>query len=111
MDNLVFSLNATVPVFLMMVLGQLFRRVGLFSEDVAEKMNTFVFKVTLPVLLFGELAVVDFSEAWDTRFVLFCFCVTFVCIVIAGGISFLWRDRGGQGEFIQAAYRLSLIHI
>jgi len=63
-ENLVFSLNATIPVFLLMVLGYLFRLLGLFGEDVAQKMNTFVFKVTLPVMLFGDLAELDISEAW-----------------------------------------------
>jgi len=107
MENLVFSLNATIPIFLLMVLGYVFRRSGLFSEALASGMNTFVFRITLPVLLFGDLAAVDFSEAWDTRFVLFCFCVTLVSISLAAGISFLWKDRSIQGEFIQAAYRSS----
>jgi len=106
-ENLVFSLNATIPVFLLMVLGYLFRLLGLFGEDVAQKMNTFVFKVTLPVMLFGDLAELDISEAWDTRFVLFCFFVTLFSIAAAAGISFLFRDRRSQGEFIQASYRSS----
>ena len=107
MNNLIFSLNATIPVFLMMVLGYLFRRLGLFSESLASGMNTFVFRITLPVLLFHDLATVDFAEAWDTKFVLFCFIVTLFSIAFAGGISFLWKDRSIQGEFIQAAYRSS----
>ena len=107
MENLIFSLNATVPVFLLMVLGYLFRRWGLFGEDLAEKMNSFVFKVTLPVLLFRDLSTVDLRAAWDTRFVLFCFLVTLFSVAFAAGISFLWRDRSIQGEFIQAAYRSS----
>ncbi len=28
MENLIFSLNATVPIFLMMVLGMVFRKIG-----------------------------------------------------------------------------------
>ena len=107
MENLVFSLNATIPIFLLMVLGYVFRRVGLLTETLASGMNTFVFKIALPVLLFSDLAAVDFAEAWDTKFVLFCFCVTLVSIALAAGISFLWKDRSIQGEFIQAAYRSS----
>ena len=107
MENLLFSLNATIPVFLMMVLGYLFRRLGLLSETLASGMNTFVFKVTLPVLVFSDLAAVDFSEAWDTKFVLFCFGVTLFSIAFAGALSFLWKDRSIRGEFIQAAYRSS----
>ena len=107
MNNLVFSLNATVPVFLMMALGYVFRRLGLLGEDVAQKMNRFVFQVTLPVLVFGDLAALDIAEAWDTKFVLFCFCATLLSIAAAAGLSYLFRDRRSQGEFIQAAYRSS----
>ena len=107
MDDLVFSLHATIPVFLMMVLGYVFRKLGLFSEETAAKMNTFVFKVTLPVMLFGDLAELPLREAWDTRFVLFCFGVTVFSVSAAIAVSFLFRDRSAQGEFIQAAYRSS----
>ena len=64
MDNLVFSLNATVPIFLMMILGLFFNKIGWMDEEFANKVNKFVFRVPLPVLLFGDLAVVDIKEAW-----------------------------------------------
>ena len=51
MDNLLFSLNATVPVFLMMVLGLVFRRLGWLDETFADKMNKFVFMVPLLSLI------------------------------------------------------------
>lgn len=107
MENLIFSLNATVPVFLMMVLGLVFRKLGWMDEEFAEKMNKFVFMVPLPVLVFEDLAVVDFQEVWDTRFVLFCFVVTLLSIGITTLVSFLWKDRSIRGEFIQVSYRSS----
>ena len=76
MENLIFSLNATIPIFLMMLLGMLFRKLGWMDEVFAAKMNKFVFLVPLPVLLFEQLATVDFSEVWDIKFILFCFVVT-----------------------------------
>ena len=107
MENLLFSLNATVPVFLMMVLGLVFRKLGWLDETFADKMNKFVFMVPLPVLVFEDLATVDFAEVWDTRFVFFCFAVTLVSIGIAAGVSCLWKDKSLQGEFIQVSYRSS----
>ena len=107
MDNLIFSLNATVPIFLMMLLGLLFRKIGWIDEVFASKMNKFVFLVPLPVLLFEDLATVDFAEVWDMKFVLFCFGATLISIVIAAAVLFLWKDRSIQGEFIQASYRSS----
>ena len=52
MSNLIFSLNATMPIFLTMILGLFFRKVGILDESFTSKMNKFVFKIALPVLLF-----------------------------------------------------------
>lgn len=85
----------------------LFRKLGWMDEVFAAKMNKFVFLVPLPVLLFEQLATVDFSEVWDIKFILFCFVVTAISITISTLISLLWKDRSIKGEFIQATYRSS----
>ncbi len=107
MENLIFSLNATVPVFLLMVLGMVLRRIGWVDEDFALKMNSFVFLVPLPVLVFKDLAEVDFNETWDGKLVIFCFVVTLLSIGISVLFSLLWKDGALRGEFIQASYRSS----
>ena len=48
MENLIFSLNATVPVFLMMLLGLLFRKIGWIDDEFASKMNKFVLSALPP---------------------------------------------------------------
>ena len=65
-----------------MVLGYLFRKLGLIDEHAASWMNKFVFKAALPVLVFKDLAAQDFAAAWNGRFVLFCFAVTAVSIFV-----------------------------
>ena len=52
MDNLIFCLNATIPIFLTLLLGAFFRKVGLFTPDFVKQVNRFVFQGALPVLLF-----------------------------------------------------------
>lgn len=107
MESLIFSLNATVPVFLMMVIGMVLRRIGWVDEAFASKANKFVFRLPLPFLLFSDLATVDFTEVWDLKFVLFCFLATLASIVISAGVSQLFPDRSIRGEFIQVSYRSS----
>ena len=107
MDNLIFSLNAILPIFFTMILGWFFRRVGLMDAPFVTKMNKFVFHAALPVLVFQDLAAVDFLEVWDLRFVAFCFLATLVSILAVAAVSFLWKDKSIQGEFIQASYRSS----
>lgn len=98
MENLIFSLNATIPVFLLMVLGLALRKIGWIDEGFASKMNQFVFRVPLPVLLFQDLATVDFYEMWDGKFVFFCFAATFLEILLAGLLSLLLKDRSTRGS-------------
>ena len=107
MENLIFSFNATLPIFFTMLLGLFFCKIGLMDENFVKKMNQFVFTAALPALLFEDLSTVDFYRAWDTRFVLFCFFSTLLSIGLTALLSFLLKDRSIQGEFVQASYRSS----
>lgn len=106
-ENLRFSLNATVPVFLMMVFGYFSKKVGLLDDHTTAKLNKFVFRTLLPALLFMDLSTADFKAVWDGRFVLFCMIVTFISVSVACLYSLLHNDRYERGEIIQAAYRSS----
>jgi len=107
LDNLIFSLNATVPVFLVMVLGFFLRRISVIDEEFARKLNKFDFLIPLPVLMFYQLATTDFSTAWNGKFVLFCFAATLISIGIVVLLSRFLKDVSLKGEFIQASYRSS----
>lgn len=109
LHNFILCLNTTIPAFLMMVVGMILRKTGFMSADFTRKLNTFVFKITLPILLFYSLASRDFYDAWDGKFVLFCFLATCASIGLVILISYpLCRTkRDAQGEFIQSAYRSS----
>jgi len=107
LESLTFALNATMPIFLMMVLGYFLRQIGWVDEKFANQMNKFVFRLPLPVLLFSQLAVVDIRAAWDTGFVLFCVGTTILSIVIAAFSAKLLPERSLRGEMIQVSYRSS----
>ncbi|MBR5636651.1 MAG: AEC family transporter [Pseudobutyrivibrio sp.] len=107
LENLIFCLNATVPIFLLMVLGYFFKRVNIFNESLTKGLNSFVFKIGLPVLVYKELATSDVEELWDTGFIVFCFVATFISILIGWAFSFLAHDKLTRTEFIQGTYRSS----
>ncbi len=105
--NLLFCLNATVPIFLLMVLGYIFKITHIFDEGLTKGINSFVFKIALPVLVYQELATSDVEELWDTGFVVFCFVATLASILIGFGLSFLFKEKNIRPEFIQGTYRSS----
>ena len=108
MEQLLFSLNATIPVFLIMVLGYILKNLHILDEPFVKTLNSFNYKITLPVLLFRDIAESDFYSVWDTKYVLYCFFVTLFCIgiiwIMAG---IFYKNKAQLGEFIQASYRSS----
>lgn len=108
MEQLIFSLNATIPVFLIMVLGYVLKQLHVVDEPFVKTLNSFNYKITLPVLLFRDIAESDFYSVWDTRYVLYCFLVTLTTIIVIWIVAGLvYPNRDQLGEMIQASYRSS----
>lgn len=106
MDNLLFSFNATLPIFLVMVVGYFVKQIGLIDDNFVKTLNSFNYKVTLPVLLFKDISTADFYAEWDASYVLFCFFGTLACyLLIFAATKLFLKDRTLHGEFIQGAYR------
>ena len=63
MDNLIFCLNATIPIFLTLMLGYFLRKINLYDDSFVAQMNKFVFKAALPALLFGIQSLFSFVLA------------------------------------------------
>lgn len=108
MEHLIFSLNATIPIFLTMVIGYLLKQSKMMNESFVKTLNKFNYNVTLPLMLFEDLANSDFSSVWDGKYVLFCFLVTLCSIIVIWALSaLLLRDKDIVGEFVQGCYRSS----
>ena len=107
LSNLIFSLNATIPIFLLMVVGYFLNRVHILDDVLASKMNSFVFKISLPLLLYEDVSGSNFKDLWDTKFVVFCVVATLLSILLSILFSKGLKNKEIQGEFIQACYRSS----
>ena len=105
LDNLIFCLNATMPVFAVMVIGWILKKIKMLDEKSTAVINRLVFRLFLPALLFTNLAEQDFVSIWDGGFVLFCLVATVISILLAWAMAFLDKDKADRGEFIQASYR------
>lgn len=108
MDNFIYSLNATLPIFLMILLGKVLIKLKIIDLPFTKVVDRFVFVVALPVLLFKDLTANDLSKDFNGGYVLFCFVVTLVSIsAIWFFTSIFMKNKEEQGAFIQASYRSS----
>lgn len=108
MDSFIYSINSTVPIFLVMIVGWVIKQLGVIDDHFANVANKYVFKVALPVLLFRDLSKADFYSQFDIRFVGYCAIVT---IAMFGGVwiftDLLMKDKTMRGSFIQCSCRSS----
>lgn len=100
-----FCLNATMPIFIAMVLGWVFHQIGLMDDSFVTKLNRFVFTAALPCMLFEDMAEADFAGLWNGKFVAFCVTATLLSVLVAVVMSLLVKDMTIRGEFAQVAFR------
>ena len=107
-DSFVYSINATVPVFLVMLLGGVIKKLGIIDGHFANVANRYVFKVALPVLLFRDLSKSDFKSQFEPKFVLYCSIVTILMFSLVWIFTeLLMKDDTQKGAFIQGSCRSS----
>lgn len=106
MADFIFSLNATLPIFLIMVLGWFLMRIGLFNKEFNKVADKYVFKVALPVLLFKDIATADIRSDFNLTFVLFCMVTTTIMFLAIWRLSYIFiKDKTQVGAFAQASAR------
>lgn len=108
MENFLFSLNATFPIFLVILVGYFLKQIKMLNDDFVTVANKFNFNVTLPALVFKDLAAADIRADFDIVYVLFCAIVTTVSFFSIWGFTKLFlKNKSLRGAFVQASFRSS----
>lgn len=106
MDSLIFSLEATIPIFIVIILGYVLMRVGFFTKEFTRIADKYVYKIGLPVLLFKQIGTADIRSEFDIKFVLYCMLATTAIFLIMWIFAtFALKDKSMRGAFVQASSR------
>ena len=106
MDNFIFSINSTMPVFLVILLGYILKVRGFLTEQFADMANKFCFNIALPIMLFQDISKTNVKEDMDVRFFFYCLIVTIVMFALVWvGAKLFVRDQTMVGAFAQAGAR------
>ncbi|MCR5703995.1 MAG: AEC family transporter [Eubacterium sp.] len=107
MENLIYSLNATIPVFIVIVVGYFLKRIGWIQEEFIKGANKINFRLTLPALLIQDLMNTDFQQEFDLKFVFYCAGVTCISFFSCWFFAKFFVRKEVVGEFVQASFRSS----
>ena len=108
MENFIYSINVTLPIFLVMVIGWALKQRRMLNDDFVSAANKFNFSVTVPGMLFREISTVDIYGTFDFGYVLFCAVSSTICFFAIWGFTKVFlKDKSLRGAFVQASFRSS----
>jgi len=106
MESLILSFNAVMPIFLLMVIGFSIKQTKLISKTVFDGMNTLVFRLFLPTLLFYNVYTTDTIENFSIKFVAFVI-ISIIATFLIGYFVVLAisKSNSKRGVILQGFFR------
>ena len=99
------TLTITAPVFAMLFVGVVLKRVGWINDSFIHTASALVFNVTMPALLFLGIVHADLNAALQPKVLGYFTVATLVSFALAWGWS-IWRcPRQDRGIYTQGAFR------
>ena len=99
------TLGVTAPVFAMLFLGVVLKRIGWIDSAFIGSASTLVFKGSLPTLLFLSILQADLATALQPALILYFVLATIASFLLAWGWA-LWRcPQADRGVYVQGAFR------
>ena len=112
LENLLFSLNMSLPLFIVMGLGCILTHKGFFTENYIAHTTNLVYYVLLPGKMFLDIATSDLSTAFDIRYVAVATGGVVLQFALAWAAGWLLcPDRSKQSAFSHAAYRGNFVYL
>lgn len=106
LSDLLYSVNAVAPVFIMVILGYILNKLGLVDKTFTGVAEKLVFKLALPAMLFLNIADARFSGGDSAALFFYC---TFMSLATLVGIALLApifvRDKVKLGAVVQGSWR------
>ncbi|BDQ03175.1 AEC family transporter [Ignavibacterium sp.] len=105
-NNILFTANIVAPVFLIIALGYFSKKMKIINENFVDVTSKFVFSVSLPALVFMQIAEMDLSKAINFPQIIFIYIGTIASFILIWLISIPFiKDGRDRSVFIQGAFR------
>lgn len=106
MQNLIFTANIVIPVFIIVAIGYLLRRKKLINDNFVSLSSKIVFSVSLPVLIFIEISKIDLDVILDFKLILFIYAGTLISFILIWVFSAPFIKNGkDESSFLQGSFR------
>ena len=106
LNDLVFSLNAVMPLFLIIVLGYVLKKKNFLSDGFVTSGNKLIFYIALPTTLFRNILSTGIEELLDWPFIAFVVGMSTLSFILIWFIAaYIIKDKKMLGAFVQGSFR------
>ena len=110
LQDLLFSANVIVPIFLLIMLGYVLTRLKVWDAHFLKVANNVCFKVLLPVLLFYNVATANIFEVFNGKLIIYaCLCACGLCALLFLIVPLFVKDKMRRGVMIQGTFRSNFL--
>ena len=106
MSDFLFSVNAVIPLFIIMAVGWFLTKKNVWNSDFLKIANSLSFNILIPCNLFCNIYNANFTEVFDLN--LLAFVLIIVAVVVGIGfitVPLLSKQKARQGVILQALFR------
>lgn len=106
LETLGFTADIVAPIFFIVFLGIVLKRVGIINEAFVHVASRLVFMVALPALVFISIVHTDFHAVFNPRQLGYVLVGTIATYVLIWWLASFWIDRAEDiGVFVQGSFR------
>ena len=110
LSNLTVSTQAVLPMFIIIGIGMLIRKVGIINETDVVHMNKAVFISFMPILIFSNIYGKSLYDILDVRLLLFIVIGQAMEYILALALAFsVEKDNRARGAIVQGMSRSNFI--
>ena len=112
MDNFIISIEAIIPMFSMLVLGVMVKKLKLLNDSELTSLNSMIFKALFPILMFANIYGTKIEEAFNFSLIVYAVSAILIVYVITTLVVLkIEKSNAKRGAMIQAIYRSNFVLI
>lgn len=106
MNNILFAFNTVAPIFAIVLIGAILRRLGVVNDDYVKRSSAIVFTITLPALIVAEMLGNDIPGGQLGKPLAIFVVWTLICVAACWLLAPLLTSRPpSRGAFVQGSFR------
>ncbi len=106
MNSLIFSVNAVLPIVIIVIIGYILKKIGFLNVDLAKELNKLVFRLFLPVMLFLNVYKIETISGFDFSYIFYAAGITLIVFfVMIPTVMAVTPKNDRRGALLQASFR------